>query len=104
MNMFDFENKKCFEICEKVGRGFTQTFNYNIVVKINNGPVKHFFYKGYCYHNEYKEIKEKLEKFIKNLYEREFEIEIISIPDIIENKDKYTGNEIIINNGCFIIK
>ena len=81
------------------------TFNYNITVKINNGPVKHFFYKDYCYYERCLDVIIGVKKLIKILYEREFDIEeITSIPDIIENKDKYTGKEIIINDGCFIIK
>lgn len=80
------------------------TFNYNITVKINNGPVKHFFYKDYCYYERYLDVRIGIKKLIKILYEREFDIEITSIPDIFENKDKYTGKEIIIKNNCFILK
>lgn len=78
--------------------------NYNIIVKITNGPVKNFLYKYSCHRERYDDFLIKLKKFIKDLYEREFEIEIIAIPDIIENKDKYIGKEIIIKNNCFILK
>ena len=103
MSMINIEIVTTFE--EYYGsKGYPYTFNYNIVIKIKNGPVKNFFYKDYSCYKKHEEIKEKLKKFIKNIYEREFEVEIIAIPDIAENKDKYIGKEIIIKNNCFILK
>lgn len=99
MNMFNFESVL---LCEEYygGSANPYTFNYNIVVKIKNGPIKKFFYKDDCYYERYEVVKEGLYNFIKNMYERDHDIEIIAIPNIVDNENKYEGIELI-KTGTF---
>ena len=71
------------------------TFNYNIIAKINNGPVKHFFYKDDCYYERYLDIEKGVKELLKNLYERDFYLEIDVLPNVKDNKDKYVGLKLV---------
>lgn len=78
---------------------YPYTFNYNIIVKITNGPVKYFFYKDDCNYKRYLDVEIGINKLIKTLYERDFDLEIDILPNIKDNGDKYKGIELI-KKGC----
>lgn len=76
------------------------TFNYNIIVKITNGPIKNFFYKDSCHYERYSVVEEGIKELVKNLYDRDFDLDISVLPNIKDNENKYTGIELI-KTGTF---
>ena len=78
------------------------TFNYNITVKINNGPIKNFFYKDDFYFERSFIVKEGVKGLIKSLYNRNFNLKISFFSNIEYNNGKCKGVELI-NTGFLLI-
>ena len=106
MNMFNFESNIFCDFYEG-GGGYSCTFNYNITVKVNNGPLKRFFYRDSCHHERKDHIEKEIIYFINSIYNRECDIDIEVIANLDSNKNRYIGDEIVyekIPNGKLVLK
>lgn len=108
--MFNFNKNVYSEICffDMYGGcgGVSYDLNYNIIVTIENGPIKKFFYKdGINSSDERKDfVKEKVEKYIYDLYKRNCIIDISKLENIKENDSKLEGQELLLNDNSFVLK
>lgn len=104
--MFNFNKNVYSEICffEYGGYGGrSYDLNYNITVKINNGPVKKFFYKDGINSSDEREdfVKEKVEQYIYDLYKRSCIVDVIKFENIKENDSKLEGQELLLDDNDF---
>ena len=107
--MFNF-NKSVYNEIDlgfySYGSSVYHDFNYNIVVKINNGPTKKFFYKdGKNDESDRKEfVRNKVKEYIYKIYERDCDINIRELENSKENNLKLEGDELkLSHNKEFIL-